>query len=163
MRARRAGASVAPRESARTRSDAARARGVVAFSSGNHAQGVALAAQLLGVPAVIVMPSDAPVSKLAATRGYGAEVVLYERDRMNRTEIAAAIARDRGAVLVPPYDDPAIIAGQGTVVRELIEDVAKVHLGVSALRETQQSNALDDEDAIELGVRAVHESRRVSR
>jgi threonine dehydratase len=102
--------------------DAERERGVVAFSSGNHAQGVALAAQLLGVPAVIVMPSDAPVSKLAATRGYGAEVVLYERDRMNRTEIAAAIARDRGAVLVPPYDDPAIIAGQGTVVRELIED-----------------------------------------
>jgi threonine dehydratase len=98
--------------------DAERERGVVAFSSGNHAQGVALAAQLLGIPAVIVMPSDAPLSKLWATRDYGAEVVLYERDRMNRAEIAAAIARQRGAVLVPPYDDPAIIAGQGTVVIE---------------------------------------------
>jgi threonine dehydratase len=101
---------------------AQRERGVVAFSSGNHAQGVALAAQLLGVPAVIVMPSDAPLAKLSATREYGAEVVLYERERMNRAEIAAAIAHERGALLVPPYDDPAIIAGQGTVALELIED-----------------------------------------
>ena len=99
-----------------------RERGVVAFSSGNHAQGVALAAQLLGMPAVIVMPADAPASKLAATRGYGAEVILYERERMNRAELAAAIARERGATIVPPYDDPAIIAGQGTVALELIED-----------------------------------------
>ncbi len=99
-----------------------RAGGVVAFSSGNHAQGVALAAQLLGVPAVIVMPADAPAAKLAATRGYGAEVVLYEREQMNRAELAASIADERGATLVPPYDDPAIIAGQGTVALELIED-----------------------------------------
>jgi threonine dehydratase len=97
--------------------------GVVAFSSGNHAQGVALAAKLLGVPAVIVMPSDAPAAKLAATRGYGAEVVTYDRERMNRAELAASIAAERGATLVPPYDDPAIIAGQGTAALELIEDV----------------------------------------
>jgi threonine dehydratase len=96
--------------------------GVVAFSSGNHAQGVALAAKLLGVPATIVMPEDAPAAKLAATRGYGAEVVTYDRVRINRAELAASIAAERGATLVPPYDDPAIIAGQGTVALELIED-----------------------------------------
>ncbi|HEV2642873.1 MAG TPA: threo-3-hydroxy-L-aspartate ammonia-lyase [Candidatus Elarobacter sp.] len=96
--------------------------GVVAFSSGNHAQGVALAAKLLGVPATIVMPSDAPAAKLAATRGYGAEVVTYDRERINRAELAASIAAERGATMVPPYDDPAIIAGQGTVALELIED-----------------------------------------
>jgi threonine dehydratase len=100
-----------------------RAAGVVAFSSGNHAQGVALAAQLLGIPAAIVMPTDAPLSKLAATRGYGAEVVLYDRKTMNRTEIANALVTARGATLVPPYDDPAIIAGAGTTALELIEDV----------------------------------------
>ena len=100
----------------------ARARGVVAFSSGNHAQGVALAARLLGIPAAIVMPSDAPAAKLAATRGYGAEVVLYDRQTMNRAEIAGALAAERGATVVPPYDDPAIIAGQGTSALELIED-----------------------------------------
>ena len=99
-----------------------RRRGVVAFSSGNHAQGVALAARLLGAPATIVMPSDAPAAKLAATRGYGAEVVSYDRERMNRAEIAGAIAAERGATMVPPYDDPAIIAGQGTVALELVED-----------------------------------------
>lgn len=97
--------------------------GVVAFSSGNHAQGVALAAKLLGVSATILMPSDAPAAKLAATRGYGAEIVTYNRERMNRAELAASIAAERGATLVPPYDDPAIIAGQGTVALELIEDV----------------------------------------
>jgi threonine dehydratase len=101
---------------------AARVRGVVAFSSGNHAQGVALAAKLLGMPAVIVMPADAPAAKLAATRGYGAEVVLYDRQTMNRAEIANALAAERGATVVPPYDDPAIIAGQGTSALELIED-----------------------------------------
>src|SRR5580658_2187427 len=101
----------------------ARARGVVAFSSGNHAQGVALAAKLLGIPAAIVMPTDAPAAKLAATRGYGAEVVLYDRFTMNRAEIAQALADERGATLVPPFDDPAIIAGQGTAALELIEDV----------------------------------------
>jgi threonine dehydratase len=101
---------------------AARERGVVAFSSGNHAQGVALAAKLLGIPAVIVMPTDAPAAKLAATRDYGAEVVLYDRFTMNRAEIARTLADERGATLVPPYDDPAIIAGQGTSALELIED-----------------------------------------
>jgi threonine dehydratase len=97
-------------------------RGVVAFSSGNHAQGVALAAKLLGIPAVIVMPEDAPAAKSDATRGYGAEVVTYDRERMNRVELAASIARERGATLIPPYDDPGIIAGQGTAALELIDD-----------------------------------------
>jgi threonine dehydratase len=100
-----------------------RVGGVVAFSSGNHAQGIALAARICGVPAAIVMPSDAPASKVAATRGYGAEVVLYDRKAMNRGAIAADLARERGATLVPPYDDAAIIAGQGTVALELLEDV----------------------------------------
>jgi threonine dehydratase len=104
-------------------SGAERAGGAVAFSSGNHAQGVALAARLLGMPAAIVMPSDAPASKLAATRGYGAEVVLYDRFAGNRLEIANALTAERGATLVPPFDDPAIIAGAGTAALELIEDV----------------------------------------
>jgi threonine dehydratase len=103
-------------------------RGVVAFSSGNHAQGVALAAKLLGVPAVIVMPTDAPAAKLAATRGYGAEIIQYDRHTMNRAEIAAKIAAERGATLVPPYDDPHIIAGQGTAVMELIEDAGNLDM-----------------------------------
>ncbi len=102
---------------------AQREGGVVAFSSGNHAQGVALAARLLGTRATIVMPSDAPEAKVAATRGYGAEIVFYERAQMNRAELAAGIARERGATLVPPYDDPAIVAGQGTAGLELLEDV----------------------------------------
>ena len=97
-------------------------RGVVAFSSGNHAQGVALAAKLLGVPATIVMPTDAPAAKAAATRGYGAQIVTYDRERMNRAEIAAKLAAETGATLVPPYDDPNIIAGQGTAAMELVED-----------------------------------------
>lgn len=105
-------------------SDAERVRGVVAFSSGNHAQGVALAARLLGAPAVIVMPEDAPAAKLAATRGYGAEVITYDRRTMNRGAIASELARERGATLLPPYDDPYVIAGQGTVALELCEDVA---------------------------------------
>jgi threonine dehydratase len=104
-------------------SAAERVGGAVAFSSGNHAQGVALAAQLLGIPAAIVMPSDAPASKLAATRGYGADVVLYDRFTAHRTEIARALAAERGATLVPPFDDPAIIAGAGTAALELIQDV----------------------------------------
>jgi len=99
-----------------------RARGVVAFSSGNHAQGVALAARLFGVHATIVMPTDAPAVKLAATREYGAEIVFYERETSHREEIARAVARDRGATLVPPFDDPRIVAGAGTVALELLED-----------------------------------------
>lgn len=93
--------------------------GVVAFSSGNHAQGVAAAAELLGMKAAIVMPADAPAIKLANTRGYGAEVVLYDRAREDREAIAEKLAADRGAAIVRPYDDPDIIAGQGTTGREL--------------------------------------------
>ncbi len=103
-----------------------RARGVVAFSSGNHAQAVALAARLHGVPAVVVMPADAPAGKLAATRGYGAEVVLYERRTADREAIARAVALERGSTLIPPYDLAAVIAGQGTVGLELVEDAGPV-------------------------------------
>ncbi|WP_420131385.1 threonine/serine dehydratase [Rhodopseudomonas sp.] len=103
---------------------AARAGGVVAFSSGNHAQGVASAAQILGMRATIVMPADAPLSKRERTKGYGAEVVLYDRDREDREAIARDIADSRGATLVPPYDDPKVIAGQGTVGREIAADLA---------------------------------------
>jgi threonine dehydratase len=104
-------------------SDDQRKRGVVSFSSGNHAQGVALAARLLGVPAVIVMPRDAPEVKLAATRGYGAEVVLYDRVEQSREAIARRLAEERGLALVPPFDHPHIIAGQGTAALELLADV----------------------------------------
>ena len=97
--------------------------GVVAFSSGNHAQGVARAARLLGMPALIVMPSDAPTVKTEGVEADGAEVRLYDRDNENREEIAAEIARERGATLVPSFDDPMIIAGQGTVGLELVEQV----------------------------------------
>lgn len=108
-----------------------RARGVVAFSSGNHAQAVALAARLHGVPAVIVMPADAPPGKLAATRGYGAEVVLYERRTADREAIARAVALERGSTLIPPYDLAAVIAGQGTVGLELVEDAGPVDVLVA--------------------------------
>jgi threonine dehydratase len=101
-------------------------RGVVAFSSGNHAQGVALAARLLSVPATIVMPADAPPVKLAATRAYGAEVVSYDRLGQDREEIGRRLAKDRGLTLVPPYDDPAVIAGQGTTALELLEEVPEL-------------------------------------
>jgi threonine dehydratase len=96
-----------------------RRRGVVAFSSGNHAQGVALAAQLLGIPALIVMPADAPAVKVEATLGYGAQVRRYDRLTESREAIAAAIAAERGAVVVPAFDDPHIVAGQGTAGLEL--------------------------------------------
>jgi threonine dehydratase len=101
-----------------------RAGGVVAFSSGNHAQGVAAAAKLLSMPAVIVMPADAPRPKRERTAQLGAEVVLYDRARDDREAIARRIADERHAVLVPPYDDPLIIAGQGTAGREIVEDLA---------------------------------------
>ncbi len=102
---------------------AAREGGVVAFSSGNHAQGVASAAQLLGMRATIVMPADAPLAKRERTKAYGAEVVLYDRHREDREAIARRLATERGATLVPPYDDAEIIAGQGTVGREIAEDL----------------------------------------
>lgn len=101
-----------------------RGKGVVAFSSGNHAQGVAAAAQILGMKATIVMPSDAPAMKVARTRGYGAEVVLYDRDKEDREAIARKISGDSGATVVPPYDDVFVMAGQGTVGREIAEDLA---------------------------------------
>lgn len=105
-----------------------RPAGVVAYSSGNHAQGVAAAAKLMGVPAVIVMPSDAPRPKRERTAALGAEVVLYDRDREDRAAIAREIAGKRGAVLVPPFDDPMVIAGQGTAGREIVEDLASLGL-----------------------------------
>jgi threonine dehydratase len=101
---------------------AERGRGVVTHSSGNHAQAIALASRLAGIPAVIVMPHDAPASKLAATRGYGAEIVGYDRDGENREQIAEDIARERGMTLIPPFDHPHVVAGQGTAAKELIED-----------------------------------------
>jgi threonine dehydratase len=102
-----------------------REAGVVAYSSGNHAQGVAHAAQLANMPAVIVMPSDAPKAKRERTAALGAEIVLYDRDKEDRAAIARAIAQKRGAVLVPPFDDPYVIAGQGTAGREIVEDLDK--------------------------------------
>ena len=103
-------------------SDAQRARSVIAFSSGNHAQAVALAAQLHGCQATIVMPHDSPSLKLAATRGYGAEVILYDRYRQDRAAIASALVHERNATLIPPFDYLPVMAGQGTAALELIED-----------------------------------------
>jgi threonine dehydratase len=100
-------------------SAAQRGKGVVTWSSGNHAQGVAAAAQALGIPALIVMPADAPAIKVANTRGYGAEIVLYDRIRESREEIGARIAAERGATIVAPYDEPEVIAGQGTCGLEI--------------------------------------------
>jgi threo-3-hydroxy-L-aspartate ammonia-lyase len=99
-----------------------RARGVAAFSSGNHAQAVALAASLLGTRAVILMPTDAPATKLDATRGYGAEVVTYDRYTEDREALGAALAAEQGLALVPPFDHPDVVAGQGTAALELLED-----------------------------------------
>ncbi len=100
-----------------------RARGVVAFSSGNHAQGVALAARMVGSTAVICMPTDAPALKLAATRDYGAQIVFYDRQTDDREAIARKICAETGRVLVPPYDDYEVMAGQGTAALELLQDV----------------------------------------
>src|SRR6187431_1102346 len=99
-----------------------RRRGVVTFSSGNHAQAIALAGEVLDIPRVIVMPSDAPAVKRIATEGYGGEVVLYDRDREDREAIGQRLAHERGLTLIPPYDHPHIIAGQGTAARELVEE-----------------------------------------
>jgi len=102
---------------------AERARGVVAYSSGNHAQGVALAARIVGTTAIICMPTDAPALKVEATRGYGAEIVFYDRLKDDRAAVARGLVEKTGRVLVPPYDDPAIMAGQGTAALELFQDV----------------------------------------
>lgn len=101
---------------------AQRKGGVIAFSSGNHAQAIALSARLLSVPAVIVMPNDAPAAKVAATRGYGAEVVMYDRFTEDREALTKRLAQERGMTMIPPYDHPDVLAGQGTAVKELIEE-----------------------------------------
>jgi threonine dehydratase len=117
-----------------SRFDAVQRRaGAIAFSSGNHAQAIALSARLLGMPSVIVMPQDAPAAKLAATRGYqegqpGSEVVLYDRYREDCEAIGARLAGERGMTLIPPYDHPDVMAGQGTAALELIEDVGDLDL-----------------------------------
>jgi len=102
-----------------------RARGVVAFSSGNHARGVAIAARRLGMRAIIVMPSDAPQVKVDGTRGEGAEIIFYDRRSESREEIAARIAQETGATVVPSFDDPAIVAGQGTAALEIVEQLGR--------------------------------------
>jgi threo-3-hydroxy-L-aspartate ammonia-lyase len=102
-----------------------RGRGVIAFSSGNHAQAVALSAKILGIKSVIVMPANAPKVKLDATRGYGAEVVTYEKDA-SREELAARLAKERNLTLIPPFNHPHVIAGQGTAAKELIEDAGSL-------------------------------------
>ncbi|MBI2317706.1 MAG: pyridoxal-phosphate dependent enzyme, partial [Betaproteobacteria bacterium] len=100
----------------------ARSRGVLAYSSGNHAQAVALAGRELGIPATIVMPQEAPRVKLEASRGYGAEVVLYDERTTSREDLAQRIASERGLTLIPPFDHPHIVAGQGTAAKELFEE-----------------------------------------
>jgi threonine dehydratase len=108
--------------------DEVRARGVLAYSSGNHAQAVAIAARLLGTSATILMPEDAPPAKLDATRGYGAEIVTYDRWTDSREEIGSRLAEERGLALVRPYDDPLVMAGQGTTALELLEDAPELEL-----------------------------------
>ena len=103
--------------------DAQRAAGVLTFSSGNHAQAIALSARLAGIRATIIMPSDAPALKVQATKEYGGEVLFYDRYTENREEIARRLAEERGMTLIPPYDHPDVICGQGTAARELFEDV----------------------------------------
>lgn len=103
--------------------DDGRKRGVVAFSSGNHAQGVAIAAKRLGIPAIIVMPADAPRLKVEGTRAQGAEIIFYDRQTESREEIAAGIAAGKGSVVVPSFDDPDIVAGQGTAGLEILEQL----------------------------------------
>lgn len=109
-----------------------RGRGVVAFSSGNHAQGVAIAAKRLGIDAIIVMPSDAPALKIEGTRAQGAEIVFFDRATESREEIAARIASDKGSVVVPSYDDPHIVAGQGTVGLEILDQLKEAGAGPPA-------------------------------
>ena len=148
---------------------AARGGGVVAFSSGNHAQGVAAAAQLLDMQATIVMPADAPLSKRERTKAYGAEVVLYDRDREDREAIAREIADKRGATLVPPYDDPMIIAGQGTVGREIAEDMAALGIdagyrgGAGIRRRPDRGHRDGGQGALSAGRGDVRRTRRVRR
>ena len=113
--------------------EADRPRGVVAFSSGNHAQGVAAAAALFGVPALIVMPKDAPAAKLEGTKAYGAEIVFYDRATDDREAIALKLCEERGATLIRPFDDPDVVAGQGTVGLEIAEDAALLGVALDAV------------------------------
>ena len=106
--------------------EAQKRKGVVAFSAGNHSQAVALASRMLNISATIVMPSDAPAVKIEATRGYGAKVVLYDRNKENREKIANQFVQEQGLSLIPPYDHPHVIAGQGTVAKELFEEVGEL-------------------------------------
>ncbi|WP_033355326.1 threo-3-hydroxy-L-aspartate ammonia-lyase [Burkholderia ubonensis] len=110
-----------------------RKAGVITYSSGNHAQAIALAAKLAGIRATIVMPHDAPAAKLEATRGYGGEVITYDRYTESREEIGARLAQERGMTLVPPYDHPHVIAGQGTAAKELIDETGPLDLLVVCL------------------------------
>jgi threo-3-hydroxy-L-aspartate ammonia-lyase len=105
-----------------------RKAGVLTFSSGNHAQAIALSARLAGIHATIIMPHDAPAAKVAATKGYGGEVITYDRYKENREEIGQRLAKERGMTLIPPYDHPHVIAGQGTAVKELIEETGPLDL-----------------------------------
>ena len=106
--------------------DAQRKHGVITYSSGNHAQAIALSAKLLGVKATIVMPNDAPAAKVAATKGYGGEVILYDRYKEDREEIGRRLSQERGMTLIPPYDHPHVMAGQGTAAKELFEEVGRL-------------------------------------
>jgi threonine dehydratase len=131
-----------------------RAGGVVAYSSGNHAQGVAAAARLLGMRCVIVMPRDAPRAKRERTAAHGADVVLYDRARDDREAIASEIAAKRGAILVPPYDDALIIAGQGTAGREIIEDLGAMGLSPDVVVVTASGGGLTAGIALAVKARA---------
>ncbi|HRF07745.1 MAG TPA: threonine/serine dehydratase [Xanthobacteraceae bacterium] len=133
--------------------------GVVAFSSGNHAQGVALAAKLAGVPAVIVMPSDAPKLKQERTKGHGAEVVLYDRATEDRDAIARRIANERGAVVVPPFDDFHVIAGQGTIGFEITEDLEVLSLAPDIVTMPASGGGLAA--GISLAVKALYPQARI--
>jgi threonine dehydratase len=136
-----------------------RAVGVVAFSSGNHAQGVAAAGRLLGIPTTIVMPTDAPTVKMRNTIALGAEVVEYDRLRESREEIAARLAEQRGAVLVPSFDDPDIIAGQGTVGLEIAEQAAEAGIGIDDVIVCTSGGGLVA--GVGLAIRALSPSTRV--
>jgi threonine dehydratase len=133
-----------------------RSSGVVAYSSGNHAQGVAAAAQLLAMPAVIVMPADAPRPKRERTAALGAEIVLYDRAKEDREAIAADIAARRHAALVPPYDDPFVIAGQGTTGREIVEDLAALGLAPDVVVVSASGGGLTAGIALAVKARVPH-------
>lgn len=105
-----------------------RKNGVITFSSGNHAQAIALSAKLLGIPATIIMPEDAPSAKMQATKGYGGRVILYNRYTQDREEIGQRLAQEEGLTLIPPYDHPHVIAGQGTAAKELFEEVGELDM-----------------------------------